>query len=92
MIETPLTDVLLALGDPVRLAIVRELAGSGARPCGTFEHLGVSRSTLSHHLRVLRDAGLVETRAEGQLRMNTLRRRELDERFPGLLEAVLAGR
>jgi DNA-binding transcriptional ArsR family regulator len=89
MIETELTNVLHALGDPIRLAIVRELADAQPRACGTFAHLGVSHSTLSHHFRVLREAGVIETHAEGQRRLNALRREELDERFPGLLESVL---
>ena len=91
VIETNLTTILHALGDPVRLAIVRELADDGTRACGTFTHLGVSHSTLSHHFRVLRDAGLIETQADGQRRLNTLRRDELDAAFPGLLDAVLGG-
>jgi DNA-binding transcriptional ArsR family regulator len=91
MVETELTEVLQALGDPVRLAVVRELAaGPEPRACGTFAHLGVSPSTLSHHLRVLRDAGVVETRAEGHQRLNRLARERLDARFPGLLASVLA--
>jgi len=90
VIENGLTDVLQALGDPVRLAIVRELAASDPEPraCGTFR-LGVSNSTLTHHFKVLREAGVIETRPEGHLRLNRLRRDELDERFPGLLDSVL---
>jgi DNA-binding transcriptional ArsR family regulator len=90
VIETELTTVLHALGDPLRLAIVRELDSDGTRACGTFDHLGVGRPTLSHHFKVLREAGLIETHAEGQRRLNTLRRDEIDERFPGLLDSVLA--
>ena len=45
---------------------------------------------MSHHFRVLRDAGLVCTKGVGTTHMNSLRRGELDERFPGLLEAILA--
>jgi DNA-binding transcriptional ArsR family regulator len=89
MIETELTGVLQALGDPVRLAIVRELADGQARPCGSFAHLGVADSTLSHHLNVLREAGVIETHAEGKRRLNTLRRGALDTSHPGLLDAVL---
>ena len=92
MIETELTEVLQALGDPVRLAIVRELADAEARACGSFAHLGVADSTLSHHLNVLREAGVVETHADGKRRLNTLRREELDESYPGLLDSVLAAR
>src|SRR5262245_55385554 len=90
VIETELTTVLHALGDPVRLAIVRELDRDGTRACGSFDHLGVGRPTLSHHFKVLREAGLIETHAQGQRRLNTLRRDEVDKRFPGLLESVLA--
>jgi len=89
MIETELTTVLLALGDPVRLAIVRELDADGTRACGSFDRLGVGRPTLSHHFKVLREAELIETHAEGQRRINTLRRDEIDARFPGLLDSVL---
>jgi len=89
MIETELTRILHALGDPVRLQIVGELDAEAPRACGSFGHLGVGASTLSHHFKVLRDAGLVETRTEGTRRLNSLRRDEVDERFPGLLDSVL---
>jgi DNA-binding transcriptional ArsR family regulator len=92
MIERPITDVLQALGDPVRLEIVRGLLDEQPRACGAFGYLGLSPSTLSHHFKVLRSAGLIETEAEGQRRLNRLRRHELDEAFPGLIDAVLAGR
>jgi DNA-binding transcriptional ArsR family regulator len=90
MIKTELTEILQALGDPVRLAIVSELAGGEPRACGTFTHLGVSHSTLSHHFKVLREAGVIETHAEGSTRLNTLRREGLEARYPGLLSSVLA--
>ena len=57
--------------------------------CGTFE-LGISKATRSHHFKVLREAGLTHTRAEGTHRYVSLRRDDVDERFPGLLGAVLA--
>jgi DNA-binding transcriptional ArsR family regulator len=84
-----LTGVLQALGDPVRLRIVRELAAAeGERTCGTFE-LGVSKATRSHHVRVLREAGITRTRVEGTHRHISLRRDDLEARFPGLLGSVL---
>ena len=86
--ELDLTAVLQALGDPVRLDIVRALAAEGERVCGTVA-LGVSKATRSHHLRVLREAGVTHTRVEGTRRHVSLRREELEARFPGLLEAVL---
>ena len=87
--ELELGAVLHALSDPVRLRIVRELAAHGACNCGTFA-VPVAKSTLSHHLRVLREAGLTLTEPTGTQRVVSLRRDELDARFPGLLDAVLA--
>jgi len=86
--ELDLTDVLHALSDPVRLQVVWNLAHEGERPCGSIA-CEVSKSTLSHHLKVLREAGVTRTRADGTQRLLSLRRAELDIRFPGLLEAVL---
>ena len=83
-----LSEVLHALSDPVRLEIVRCLAQNGECCCGELE-VSVSKSTLSHHLRVLRQAGLTITRADGTHRMVSLRRSEVEGRFPRLLEAVL---
>jgi DNA-binding transcriptional ArsR family regulator len=87
--DLDLTTVLQALGDPVRLTIVRVLAAEGERACGSIE-LGVSKATRSHHFRVLREAGLTRTRLEGTRRQVSLRGEDLDARFPGLLDAVLA--
>jgi len=83
-----LARVLHALSDPVRLDLVRQLdAGVEAR-CGELA-APVSKSTLSHHLKVLREAGVTHTRASGTTRWVSLRREDLDARFPGLLVAVL---
>ena len=87
--EIELTAVMHALSDPARLSVVRTLAVESERPCGTFD-LGVTKATASHHFKVLREAGLVMTRADGSRRYLTLRREALDARFPGLLDAVLA--
>lgn len=86
--QLDLTTILQALGDPVRLTIVRELAAAGEQICGAME-LGVSKSTRSHHFKTLREAGLTDTRIEGTHRHVSLRREDLDARFPGLLDAVL---
>jgi DNA-binding transcriptional ArsR family regulator len=83
-----LPGVMAALSDPVRVQILRALADRGELSCGTFE-LGIAKATRSHHLRVLREAGLTHTRADGTRRLVSLRREELDGRFPGLLDAVL---
>ena len=87
--EIELAAVLHALSDPARLEIVRQLAIGDECTCGTFE-LGLSKATLSHHFRVLREAGVVRTRPEGRKRMLSLRQPELDERFPGVLDAIVS--
>ncbi len=82
--------VLHALSDPQRLCIVRELSADPKPvPCGTLQ-LEISKSTRTHHFRVLREAGVVRQQALGTSRFTSLRRADLDERFPGLLDAVLA--
>ena len=80
--------VFHALSDPVRLGIVRQLANMDEASCGALDG-GRPKSSVSHHFRVLREAGLIRTRNAGVVHMNTLRREELDRRFPGLLAAVL---
>jgi DNA-binding transcriptional ArsR family regulator len=86
--EMTLAAVMAALSDPIRVAILRQIS-RGECACGSFE-LGISKATRSHHFKVLREAGLTHTRAEGTHRYVTLRRGVVDERFPGLLDAVLA--
>jgi DNA-binding transcriptional ArsR family regulator len=89
--ELQIASVLHALSDPQRLAIVASLARDPApRRCGAFG-LCITKSTLTHHFRVLREAGVIDQREEGTARLNSLRREDLDTRFPGLLDAVLAG-
>lgn len=87
--DVTVDDVLRALADPTRRGILRLLMTEGDRPCGTFG-LSVAPSTLSHHFRALREAGLIRQWDEGRKRMNTLRLDELDARFPGLVTAVLS--
>jgi len=86
--EVALPDVLHALSDPVRLQIVRELADRSEQSCSAVE-ASVSKSTLSHHFKVLREAGITPTRANGTHRLVSLRSEELERRFPGLLASVL---
>jgi DNA-binding transcriptional ArsR family regulator len=86
--ELELSDVLHALSDPARLEIVRRLAHEDEPACGTFD-LGLSKATLSHHFRVLREAGIMLVRPEGRRRLLSLRMEDLDARFPGLMDAVL---
>ena len=77
-----------ALSDPARMEIVRYLSRVEAATCGELDG-GRPKSSMSHHFRILRDAGLVQTIAAGTVHQNTLRRSEMNTRFPGLLDAIL---
>lgn len=89
--DIQLTEVLRALSDPVRLEILGRLAREGHLYC--FElgaEMDLHKSTLSHHYRILREAGVTHTSQEGRRKRLTLRRDDLDARFPGLLDSILA--
>ena len=86
--EIELAAVLHALSDPVRLQMVRGLAGDGERTCGSFD-VPVTKSTCTHHFKVLREAGLIRQRQDGTMRLNALREDDLEARFPGLLRTIL---
>ena len=85
--------ILHALSDPVRAAIYAELAGSGcAATCSNFLQVSdrdIPKSTLSLHFRALREAGLVRSERRGVEMHNTSRCKEIEQRFPGLLPAIL---
>ncbi|MBW4467341.1 MAG: metalloregulator ArsR/SmtB family transcription factor [Pegethrix bostrychoides GSE-TBD4-15B] len=86
--DISLAGVLYALGDPVRLEIVKSLAERGELSCAALD-CQVPKSTMSHHLRVLREAGVLCCRKEGTQHLNSLRQSDLNALFPGLLEVVL---
>ncbi|WP_405935607.1 helix-turn-helix domain-containing protein [Streptomyces sp. NBC_00726] len=87
--EIRLEAVLHALADPVRLCVVRELAAAEDElSCSCFD-LPVTKSTTTHHFRVLRESGIVRQTYRGTAKMNGLRRDDLDALFPGLLDRVL---
>ncbi|MEU4157388.1 helix-turn-helix domain-containing protein [Actinoplanes sp. NPDC026670] len=86
--EVGLGGVLESLADPVRLEVVRQLAAAGGVVDGAFD-VPVTGQTLSHHLRILNDAGLVRVSQVGRFRRCELRLTEVEQRFPGLLPAVL---
>jgi DNA-binding transcriptional ArsR family regulator len=87
--ELELGAVLHALSDPVRLRIVAELARTEDEfTCGSFS-LPVTKSTCTHHFKVLRESGLIHQRPQGTTRLNRLRREDIESRFPGLLQTVL---
>ncbi|WP_329372973.1 ArsR/SmtB family transcription factor [Streptomyces sp. NBC_01483] len=87
--EMTLPRLLGALSDPTRLGIVRVLSDGAERGWGQL-CAPVAKSTLSHHLKVLREAGVTRTRQDGTRCFVTLRRDSLDARFPGLLPALLS--
>ncbi len=90
--EIELAAVLHALSDPHRLEIARRLdEDAGPRPCGTFG-FDISKSTMTHHFRTLREAGVIRQERKGTTKMTELRRDDLDARFPGLLDAVLSSK
>ncbi|WP_459739773.1 ArsR/SmtB family transcription factor [Streptomyces sp. E-15] len=85
--------VLSALGSPVRLAVVRVLDAGGEHNCGSvLGILGITaKSTMTHHWRVLRESGVIWQHPSGRENLLSLRREDLDARYPGLLDAILAG-
>ncbi len=89
--DVDLSTVLFALSDPARLDLVRELDAQGPLTVAQCQATGpdVPKSTFSHHLKTLREAGLIRNDPAGRQRTITLRRAEVDQRFPGLLDAVL---
>ncbi|WP_245689143.1 ArsR/SmtB family transcription factor [Streptomyces chattanoogensis] len=86
-----LVKILHALGDPTRLHLLRVYANGEQCDCSS-ERLGLDhlhKSTVSHHMRIMREAGITSTRAVGRNRYVQLRRADLDARFPGFLDALL---
>lgn len=85
--------ILHALSDPVRVAIYANLAGSGcAQACTVFSQVidrSIPKSTLSQHFRTLREAGLIRSERQGVEMLNTTRCAEIEQRFPGLLPAIM---
>ncbi|MEH0835017.1 helix-turn-helix domain-containing protein [Pectobacterium cacticida] len=87
--EFTLERVLYALSDPLRMEIVRHLAVQGEATCSELDG-GRPKSSVSHHFRVLRDSGLLHTTSIGTTHINRLRRNEMQQRFPGLLDVILS--
>ncbi|MCP2163215.1 ArsR/SmtB family transcription factor [Goodfellowiella coeruleoviolacea] len=85
--------VLSALGSPVRLAVVRVLDAGGEQNCtSVLGLLGITaKSTMTHHWRVLRESGVIWQHPSGRENLLSLRREDLDARYPGLLDTILAG-
>jgi DNA-binding transcriptional ArsR family regulator len=91
--DIQLPRVLAALADPHRLAAVRFVASHGESWCAqVIEQAGLpmTKPTFSHHLRILREAGIITKRIQGAKGYMSLRKADLDRRFPGLVDSVLS--
>ena len=91
--DIKLPRVLAALADPHRLAAVRFVALHGESWCAqVIEEAGLpmTKPTFSHHLRILREAGIITKRIQGARGYMSLRKDDLDRRFPGLIGSIIA--
>ena len=88
--EMNLPMILHALSDPIRLSLVLDIVEKDNEEysCSTFP-FPVVKSTVSHHIRTLREAGILRVRTQGTQNLISLRSDELEERFPGLLKAII---
>ncbi|MRN51731.1 ArsR/SmtB family transcription factor [Paenibacillus monticola] len=86
--DIQLSSVLHALSDPVRLQIISDIAAGGEQPCNNFD-VPIAKSTLTHHIRTLREAGVIQVRVQGTQHIIALRSEDLNTCFPGLLSAIL---
>ena len=84
-----LPTVFYAASDPVRLRVILKLADGREKTCSDLECGTVGKSTMTHHFKVLREAGIVFTRIEGREHHTRLRRELMDEKFPGLLDEIV---
>ena len=87
--QLELPAILDALSDPTRLKLFIEISQRDESPCGAFTHLA-SKTNVTYHVQRLREAGLVWVRIQGTSRLISLRREDVDARFPGLLDSILA--
>lgn len=85
--KMPLSVIFDALSDPARIEILKLLIQEKEISCGECQS-GLSKSTMSHHFKVLREAGLIKRREEGKVHYISLRKKEIEERVPGLLKML----
>lgn len=88
MNQVSITDIMYALSDPGRIEMVRRLYAGSDLTCGELD-LDRPKSSMSHHFKILRESGLIETKVQGKQHLNTLRKAEIEQKFPGLLESVI---
>jgi DNA-binding transcriptional ArsR family regulator len=87
--DITLDGVLHALADPVRRHIVQKLLLGDGLSCSEACQQPLPASTISFHHKILREAGLIRSEKKGVAIINTVRRDDLDKRFPGLLDSIL---
>ena len=85
--QIPLTQVMQALSDPCRVGIMKALMTNKELACNELS-VEVAKATLSHHVTVLREAGLIQTRVEGTKCLNSVREEAFEAHFPGLLDLL----
>lgn len=90
--DLKLVAILYALSDETRLQIIDFLATGDELPCKSCAPADLPKSSVSHHFQVLRSSGVIATRREGATLLNSLRKADIDQRFPGLLASVLSAR
>jgi len=91
--DVSISQAMQALADPSRVAIISALSIDQSREFACNEiHLDIelSKATISHHFKTLREAGIIMTRVEGRNCLSSIRTEEFTQRFPGLLELVLS--
>lgn len=87
--QVELTDIMYALSDPARVEIIRMIHKAGQpMTCGEL-NCDRPKSSMSHHFKILRDSGIIETSIEGKEHLNSLRLTEVEKKFPGILKAIL---
>lgn len=89
MKDLTIDGLLYALSDPIRREIIAKLASCDSMSCAKSCAVGLSPSTVSFHHRILRENGLIKSEKVGVTVVNTLRKSELDKKFPGLLDSIL---
>jgi DNA-binding transcriptional ArsR family regulator len=89
MTDVEIVDLLRALADPTRLEIVKRLADGEPQPKGQSDwDFDCTKATMAHHWKTLRESGLTRTIVHGRTHDIQLRRAELDQKFPGLIDAI----
>jgi DNA-binding transcriptional ArsR family regulator len=91
--EVTVEGILHALSDPVRVAMYADIVGQECpQSCSNFlmvSDKAIPKSTLSQHFKILREAGLIRSERHGVELQNVSRCTELEERFPGLIRAIV---